>query len=373
MTEPIQVPPGTALASLIGEADAAVKRADEHGIDAAYRKAVALADSDELRSSLAVDHIARLSATGGATRALRRCDEYLVTAATEELALRLLRAEALGAIGDHEGAATEAALVRVILGPRPWSLSGHDNARLLRVEGLAAANGGDLIRAKLLLADAHRDFLVVNAQAHAAAINADLSLLAVRHGDREAVAKALADPELRTPADHLRYATALKRALRYEEAHRVLLRALAIADPDPALRVQLLSQLVVLTRLTCQHDMAERLTEMLRDAAVESGDPSVDEMLARLSPGDWLGPVTSSGSATRSRTPAGLSTRVGSTTPSACLTAYARRMMTGTRPPGSSQPENCGWRGTRSQGRRSPSRPPSTTSDGPSTSRRATP
>jgi tetratricopeptide (TPR) repeat protein len=294
VTDPIKVAPGTALASLIGQADAAFERADVRGIDTAYRQAVKLADSDELRSALAADHIARLAARDGATLALRRCDEYLVTAAADELALRLLRAEALGAIGDHEGAATEAALARVILAPRPGSLSSHDNARLLRVEGVAEANRGDLIRAKRLLADARRDFLAVNAQAHAATIDADLSLLAVRHGDREAVAKALASPELKTPADYVRYATALKRDLRYEEAYRVLLRAVAIPDLDPALRVPVLSQLVVLARLTCQHQTAERLTEMLRDAAAESRDPSVEETLARLSPGDWLGPVTSS-------------------------------------------------------------------------------
>ncbi len=293
VTGPIEIAPGTPIASLIGEADAAFGRTDVRGIDTACRQAVALADSDELRSALAADHVARLLARGGATLALRRCGEYLATAAADELDLWLVRAEARGAIGDHEGAATDATMVRIVLAMRAEPLCDNDNARLLRVEGLAAADRGDLTRAKQRLTDARRCFLAVNAQDRAAVIDADLKLLGVRCGDRGAVAETLARPELKTTADHLRVATALKRKLRYEEAYRVLLRAVAAPDLDPALRAPVLSQLVVLARLTCQHETAERLTKMLRDAAAESYDASADEALARLSPGEWLGAVTS--------------------------------------------------------------------------------
>jgi hypothetical protein len=291
---PIEIAPGTPIASLIGEADAAFERTDVWGIDTAYCRAVALADSGELRSALAVDHVARLLARGGATLALRRCSTYLATAAADEFDLWLLRAEARGAIGDHKGAATDAAMAQVVLAMRSEPLSGNDKARLLRVEALAAADHGDLTSAKQRLTDARRYFLAVNAPDRAAVIEADLLLLDVRRGDRGAVAKTLARPELKTTADYLRVATALKRELRYEEAYRVLLRAVAAPGLDPALRATVLSQLVVLARLTCQHQTAEWLTKMLREAAAESRDPSAGEALARLSPGQWLGPVTSS-------------------------------------------------------------------------------
>lgn len=294
VTGSIEVAPGTPIASLIGKADAAFERADVKGIDTAYCRAVALASSGKLRSALAADHVTRLLARGGATLALRRCGEYLASAAADEFDLWLLRAETRGAIGDHEGAATDAAMARVVLAMRSGPLSGNDNARLLRVEGLAAADRGDLTRAKQWLTDARRYFLAVNAPDRAAVIEEDLLLLDVRRGDKGATAKALARAELTTIADHLRVATALKRELRYEEAYRVLLRAVAAPDLDPALRTPVLSQLVVLARLTCQHETAERLTTMLREAAAESRDPPAEEALARLSPGQWLGPVTSS-------------------------------------------------------------------------------
>ncbi|MBV9445871.1 MAG: CHAT domain-containing protein [Streptosporangiaceae bacterium] len=293
MTGRIEITPGTQITSLIGQADAAFERNDVRGIDTAYRQAVALADSDELRSALAVDHVVRLLTRGGATLALRRCGEYLAAAAVDEFDLWLLRAEARGAIGDHEGAATDATMARVVSAKCPEPLSDDDNARLLRVEGLAAADRGDLTRAKQWLSDARRCFLAVTALDRAAVIDEDLSLLDVRLGKREAVAEALARPQLKTTADHLRVATALKRELRYEEAYRILLRAVAAPDLDPALRVPVLSQLVVLARLTCQHETAERLTKMLRDVAAEFQDPSTDEAMARLSPEEWLGPVTS--------------------------------------------------------------------------------
>lgn len=294
VTGPIEIAPGTPIASLIGEADAAFERTDVRGIDTAYHQAVALADSDELRSALAADHVARLLARGGATLALRRCGEYLATAAADELDLWLLRAEVRSAIGDHEGAATDATMVRVVLAMRPEPLSGNDHARLLRVEGLAAADRGDRTRAKQWLTDARRYFLAAGAPDRAAVIDEDLSLLDVRRGDRGAVKETLTRPELKTTADHLRVATALKRELRYEEAYRVLLRAVAAPDLDAALRAPVLSQLVVLAWLTCQHATAERLTKMLREATAESRDPSADEALARLSPREWLGPLTSS-------------------------------------------------------------------------------
>src|SRR5262249_10285319 len=152
-------------------------------------------------------------------------------------------------------------------------VSDNDNARLLRVEGLAAADRGDLIRAKQRLTDARRYFLAASALDRAAVIEDDLLLLGVRRGASEAVARTFATPKLKTTADHLRVATALKRELRYEEAYRVLLGAVAAPDLDAALRAAVLSQLVVLARLTCQHETAEWLTKMLQATAAESPNP----------------------------------------------------------------------------------------------------
>jgi CHAT domain len=297
MTRPIKVVPGTAIASLVRQADAAFERADVQGIDAAYRQAVALVASaeprsGELRSALVADHVGRLLAGGGVTLALRRCDEYLVEAAADEVGLLLLRAEAEGAAGDH-GSARDVPRIRALLAARSPSLPADDQARLLRVEGLAAADRGDVTSATRLLTAAREHFLTASATHRAAVIDVDLALLAVRNGDAGAVAEAVAGPAPETTVDRLRVATALKRELRYEEAYRLLVQVAGAPDLDPAHRVPVLKQLVVLARLTCQDDDADRLTAMLRDAMTESGYSSADAELARLSPGAPPGPVTS--------------------------------------------------------------------------------
>jgi CHAT domain len=294
VTEPIEIAPGTAIATLIGEANAAFRRADVRGIDTAYRRAIALAGSDELRSALAADHVARLLARGGATLALQRCGEYLAMAAADESGLWLLRAEARGATGDHEGAAADAVMARRTLEGPSAPLSDDDNARLLRIEGLAAADRGDLTRARQRLTDARRHFMAAGALDRAAVIEKDLLLLDARRGDMSAVTQILTTPELKTAADHLRVATALKRELRYEEAFYVLVQAAAAPDLDAALRTPVLCQLLVLAQLTYQHETAERLTRMLREVAARSADPLAEETLARLSPGERPGPVASS-------------------------------------------------------------------------------
>jgi tetratricopeptide (TPR) repeat protein len=292
MMRPIEVVPGTAIASLIRQAGAAFEQADVQGIDAAYRQAVALAGSAGLRSALVADHVGRLLAGGGVALALQRCDEYLAEADADKVGLLLLRAEARGTAGDH-GAADDVPRIRAMLAARSASLPDDDEARLLRVEGLAAADRGEVTNATRLLTAAREHFLTASAPHRAAVIDVDLALLAVRNGDAGAVAEALGGPAPETTADRLRVATALKRELRYEEAYRLLVQVAGAPDLDPAHRVPVLYQLVVLAQQTCQDDDAERLTAMLRDAMTQSGGPSADAVLARLSPGEPPGPVTS--------------------------------------------------------------------------------
>lgn len=282
MNRRIQITPGTPLASLIGEADAAFERGDVQGIDKAYRRAVASAGNDAVRSALAVDHIGQVLAGGGVTLALERCEKYLSDGTADEIDLLLLRAEARGAAGNHDGADADAAWVRPALGARSMSLSDNDHGRLLRVEGLAAADHGDLASATRMLADARRRFRAADEPRYVAVIDVDLMLLDVRQGDKEAVARVLAEPVPKTTAGRLLLATALKRELRYEEAYRVLEPAITAPDLDSAHRVPVLGQLIVLAWLTCQDEKAERLIGLLRHTTAASRDASVAKLLARL-------------------------------------------------------------------------------------------
>lgn len=290
----ITVAPGTPLATFVAEADAADKRGDIAGIDDACRKAAAEAEAGEVQAWVEY-HIGRLLARGAVSLALRRIEEYL-DGSGDRTGLLLLRAEAHGAAGDHENASADARAVRSALGGGVLPLSGSDHARLLRVEGLAEADHGDPDWGRRRLEEARGYFLADEEPDHAAVIDVDLSLLDVRRGDQEAVRRALALVPERTH-ERLLVATALKRRSRYEEAYSLLESALNAPDLDPAHRIPVLAQLVVLSWLTYQYDRAERLTLLLRDTAMASRATSAADLIARLNPETRpttvIGPVTS--------------------------------------------------------------------------------
>lgn len=249
---------------------------DPAAVDAAYQWAVALA-GEPMRADLTIDHAARLLALGAFGLALRRCDEYLGNEhlaedgrtdepAAGDHALRLVRAEGRSATGDHERATADTTAVRAALAAGRWAPGGDEQGRLLRVEGLAAADGGDYGRATLLLAEAAQLFLAHGATTAAAAVQQDRLMVGVRSGDPDAVAQVLAGPAPRTVSEHLLHAMALKRELRYERAQGVL-RVLLRQDLDPAVRNLVCDELAVLLRLTRQDEQADELLQQQPGAA----------------------------------------------------------------------------------------------------------
>lgn len=314
-TQPIGIPAGTPLAGALARARDALVRADPAGLDDAYRQAVDLvASQPETRSktdhpklwvTLATDHVGQLLALGAVTLALRRCDEYLQAvsrvhppngddrdgsangdrSARAHTALLLLRAEIQSAAGGHCTAAADTAQVRHVLGDRLWVLPVEDHARLLRIEGLAAADGGDLDTAALRLGAARQAFITAGHHDGVRMVDQDRLMIAARLGAGEAIDEVLDSAPPQTVADHLRLASALRKELRYEDACRVLVRCIAEHEIDPALRLPVLGEIVALLRLTCRHEAADRLLPLLREAAVDAPDRLAgDELLAVVDP-----------------------------------------------------------------------------------------
>ncbi|MGH3971737.1 MAG: hypothetical protein ACRDS9_00190 [Pseudonocardiaceae bacterium] len=261
----------------------ALARADAAGLDAAYRQAVALAAGDPpLWSALAADHVEGLRQLGRVTLALQRCTGY-VDVDPNRVSLRLLRAEICSALGDHCRAGADAAAIRTALAGRPHVLSHDDSARLHRVQGLAAAEVGDINRAAGHLDAARQCFLEAGNQAGVAAIELDRLQIEVREGDESAVSDVLSGVPPQTVADYLLLAVALRRQLRYEAAFLVLSRGVD-HDIDPALRWHVLYELILLLRLMRQDDIAERLLPSLQAAVAASADPATGAAaVARLS------------------------------------------------------------------------------------------
>ena len=292
----IELEPGTPVADAVTRAREAFAQADAAGVDAAYQQAVWLAVEDPtLWSALTADHVEGLRALKRATLALRRCNEYLDEAGADHISLRLLRAGIRSFLGDHSGAGADAAAIRIALGSQPHALTPDDSARLHRVEGLSAANRGDLDGAAGHLDAARRIFLGVGNQAGVAAVELDRLLLKVWQGQAQAVSDVLSSEPPQTVSDYLLLASALRRQLRYEEAFQVLLRGAADHDLDPALRWHVLYDLILLLRLIRQDNVAERLLPLLQEAVAASADPvagaaAVARLSAAGAPSDALSP-----------------------------------------------------------------------------------
>lgn len=200
---------------------AAASAPDAAAADRAYRVAMELADADTA-VALAHDHVADLVRHQAKPLALKRCTEYL-DRWPGDVVLRLLRAEARGALADWAGAERDALAAAAIRGP-------DRRARLHRVRALAAMDRGDYPLARHLFARARTSFGRAGDHAGVAAVDRDELMLGVRGGDPHAVSAVLSAGPPRTPVEYLLLAGALKRELRYEEALELLGRA---EDVDP--------------------------------------------------------------------------------------------------------------------------------------------
>ncbi len=282
---PIELEPGTPVADAVIRGREAFARADAAAGDAAYHEALGLAaGSPTLWAALAVDNAAQLLASGRATLALQRCNKYLDEVGADRLALLLLRAEICSSIGDHSGAGADTAAIRTALSTQPNSVTPDDSARLHRVEGLSAADCGDFDRAAGHLDAARQIFLETGNQPGVAAIELDRLRLDVRQGKEPAVSEVLSGEPPQTVSDYLLRAAALRRQLRYEEAFQTLLRGIADHDPDPALRLPVLYELILLLRLLRRDVVAERLLPLLQQAVAATSDQRAGAAaIARLS------------------------------------------------------------------------------------------
>ncbi len=291
---PLELQPGTPVAAAVTRAREAFARADAAGFDAAYQQAVGLAAGDPtLWSALATNHAEGLRKLGRVTLALQRCTEY-VDVGPSHISLRLLRAQIRSSVGDHCGVGADAAAIRTALEGQPHLLPQDDSARLHRVQGLAAADMGDLDRAVNHLDAARRGFLEAGNHAGVAAIELDRLQIEVRQGDEPAASDVLSGEPPQTVSDYLLLAVALRRELRYERAFMVLWRGVD-HNIDPALGWHVWYELILLLRLMRQDDLAERLLPSLQAAAAVSADPTaaaaaVDRLSATEASRDALSP-----------------------------------------------------------------------------------
>jgi len=288
---PIELPPGTPLAAAVARGIAAFAQGDEAGGDAAYQEAVHLAapTAPGLWPKLAVDHVVQLLRLRRATRALQRCDEYLNTAGQGHVSLRVLRAEIRSSVGDHRGAVHDLAAIHEAVRDQRHSLTPHENAVLNRLTGLAAAEQGRLDEAATYLHTAHDMLRESHDRSGVQHVERDIAMILVRGGDDTAMFAALGGQAPRTVPDYLLLTQAFRSRLRYEEAAWMLARLLGGSldgdiDLDPALRFTVIHELVVLLRLTRDHDAAQRLLPALQQAVARSPDPAASAAaLQRLS------------------------------------------------------------------------------------------
>lgn len=278
---PIELPPGTPLAAAVARGIAAFKRGDAAGGDAAYREAVQLAavTAPGVWSKLIVDHVVQLLMLRRASRALQCCDEYLRTAGQAHVSLRLLRAEIRSSVGNHRGAGHDLAAVREAVRDQRHTLTPHENAVLHRLTGLAAAEQGKPDEAAKLLHAAHDMLRDSHDDRGVQLVDQDIAMILVRDGDDTAMSAALGGQPPRTVSDYLLLAWVFRSRLRYEEAVWVLRRLLqdlseGDIDLDPALRFTVIHELVVLLRLTRDHEAVQRLLPLLYEVVPLSPDPA---------------------------------------------------------------------------------------------------
>lgn len=269
-----QLDPDTPLGRLVGWADTAFANGDVSTMDDSYLTAVRLAHGP-LRAALAADHVSRLLALDRTSLAWTRCTGHLAAPETASPVLRLRRAEVLSRVGAHDHAARAAAGVRAEFATDPLVLGDDEQARLLRVAGLAAADQGDFDRAEQCLVTARKLFRAVGDLAAAEVIECDRRLLAIlRDGPRSGFQPT-------TVAERLAMARRLRAQWRYTAAYQVLLPA-DTPDLDPALRLPVLAELCRLLRLLRAEQAADALIERLADAAAQSPDPGAAQIVRAL-------------------------------------------------------------------------------------------
>ncbi|WP_447002759.1 CHAT domain-containing protein [Saccharothrix isguenensis] len=290
MARDFEVAPDSPVGRALGAARRAVERADVRRADAAYETVFELAGGGPLGESVAIDHVDALLASGAVTRAAERCEEYAGSLGPDHVELLVLRAEISSAAGDQARAGDDVKAVRAAL-DRGAVLGPEEHARLLRLDGLVAADRGELLLAERELGRARDAFVALDHEKGVARVDGDLLMLAVRHGVESAVSDVVAGPPPRTTADYLLRALAFRRELRYEEAYRTLLECLERTAVDPALRLPVLEDLTALLWLIRRPELAERLRPMLLDAAGHAPDPvAARREVDRLSPGGVADP-----------------------------------------------------------------------------------
>lgn len=281
------------------------EQGDAAGCDARFAEAERPARGDpRLWGELAVHHVARLAALRDLRRAGSRCDAYLSRVAAGprnaglRAQLRVLRAEILAGGGRSAQAARESEEARYELLVHGGSLSVEDDARLLRVQGVAAGEEGDAARAWLLLERSQALFTRIGRADAAERIDAERDRLGVLAGDEAAARKAAETGGLDDATGEFVRGMALKRLCRYEEALHTMVGCALRRDLPPERRWPVLREIALLLRALGRDGAADRLKEQLTETAARAADrPRAEAELARLlcpdapSDGTFMGDV----------------------------------------------------------------------------------
>ncbi|WP_314174763.1 CHAT domain-containing protein [Streptomyces winkii] len=274
----------------VRRAEKRYEQGDAAGCDAEFAKAEQLARRDpRLWGELAVHHVSRLVGLRDLRSAGSRCDAYLgrVAVGPERTRLRgelrVLRAEILADGGRSAAAARESEDARHELLVHGGSLSTDDEARLLRVQGVAAGEEGDGARARLLLERSRELFARLGDDDAAARIERELDRLGVLDGDQDAARKVADAGRDADPADEFVRGMALKLLCRYEEALHTMVGCALREDLSAERRWPVLREIALLLRALGQDETADRLKEQLTETAARADDRSRAEAeLARL-------------------------------------------------------------------------------------------
>ncbi|WP_282106502.1 MULTISPECIES: CHAT domain-containing protein [unclassified Crossiella] len=257
---------------------AAREAVDRVALDQAYRWAVQLADAEsaELRTALAAEHVSRLRELGDSSAALTWCADYLTRYGAQPTLL-LLRAETNLSRGDYR------TVGRDLVEARRSCTAPADHALLCRLEGLVARQEGRYERARERLRSARKAYAALGNAAAVAMLAEDLRMLALSEG-RPVVLRRTGGA--RSPQDRLSRSEELRIAGRYEEALAEL--APALAGPlDAALRYFYLEARVRLLRLVRADEEAAAALPELFAAAESSARPGENSIAAqRFADGD---------------------------------------------------------------------------------------
>lgn len=279
----IEISAGTPIATAIQNAQTAAEIGSWEEAGFFYTKALklttSLSESKVLRRELWVEHVGLLVAREKFSKANETVRQYLTAARTfndyeAEFELQVLLGETLAAQGAwskfHETLLHLEAFLKIHSNSHPQL--NPNNSYLIRLQGLAAFEFGNLPLAHRLLTRAKEHFEGENNQRGLQIVKNDIRRLDLLSGNKLGLEDVLSPTDLYSTHDYLLYARALRRDARYETAVHILKKRLE-NDIEPTLRFPLLHELILLYKIMADECTVQKLIPLLEKAARYSGDP----------------------------------------------------------------------------------------------------